>query len=122
MFQVYVANISSTLDICYIQMFHVSEVCSTSHGSTWGLTDEGVLVLIPTLESRPRVERGAVLLGRSHEHYDKSRVRVQGVARRTGMGCTGVHTHISPECAGASHAQNHTLVRLYLLRLAIQYI
>jgi hypothetical protein len=59
---VYVPN-DLLLDVSCIQVFHISEVCSDSHGAP-GPADGGVLVLIPAPEPRLRGERGVVSLGR----------------------------------------------------------
>jgi len=114
MFQVYVPNISSASDVCCIQLFHISEVCSESYGGhggrgkpgargwgtlgasgrrawrAWGSADGGVLVLIPAPRSRPRRERGTVPLGRSRRRNDKGGVCVRGVTRRTWVGWAGI--------------------------------
>jgi hypothetical protein len=67
---VYVSN-DMLLDVSCIQVFHISDVCSESHGAP-SPTDGGVLVLIPSPKSRLRGERGVVLLGRRRGHSDKA--------------------------------------------------
>ena len=106
MFQVYVLNVSSASDVCCIQVFHVSEGCSESHGGmarvlvdwarrarcrrmgrarasgrgTWarlGPMDEAMLVLITTPGSRPHGERDEWVAGRSRGRNDRGRVCAQ---------------------------------------------
>jgi hypothetical protein len=126
------SNVSSASDVyvafkCFmLQVFHISEVCSESHGGTartpvdrdqqagcpwmgrrgpavgdmwraWGSADGDVLVLILALRSRPCGEKRIVSLGRSHRRSDKGRVRVQALRG----GRDGLHgrpdTHVRPD-------------------------
>jgi hypothetical protein len=132
-FQVYVLNISSTSDVCCIQVFHVAsvscfiivfrELWDVAHLGSYG---HGMLVLIPASGSRPcgegdvslampracsdkpvppaRRERGGVLLGRSHTRSDKDGLHIWGVARWTTVGCPGIRSDTRVRPAGASHA------------------
>jgi hypothetical protein len=104
MFQVYVINISSALDVGCIQVFHISEV--ESHGGTprlpaedgtWRARASGRGVLGPTVgvRSAPRVVR----TGRARSHYvfripptQRERGGGQGKERRVQRGGAGVRT------------------------------
>jgi hypothetical protein len=88
MFHLYVPNVHLFSDIRCIQVFHILEVCSESHGTrsgcwgmgrgeagaragasgrgvwrTWGPADGGVLVLIPA-PGPARAERGGSVVGK----------------------------------------------------------
>jgi hypothetical protein len=118
MLQVSVLNVSSALDVCCIQVFRVSEVCSKSH---WGTTQEpwegrgeprgvewgawrvygivdGACSSSSWLLDPARVEREEGVGGRSGRHRTgQSKVDGRGVhmrvwTRHTGKDCSDTMT------------------------------